>query len=396
MREGWKEIKLGDYYDIRSGLSKPASEFGKGFPFLSFKEVFNNYFLPEKLEGLVNTTDSERKKMSVKKGDVFLTRTSETNDELGMSSVALKDYENATFNGFCKRLRPKKNNDFDLKFIGFSLRSPKFRGEVSQYSNLTTRASLNNEIINRLKILIPPLPTQQKIASVLSAYDDLIENNLKRIEVLEEMAQQTYEEWFVRMKYPGYESDEINPETGLPEGWEEVKVNDVIKRFKSTTKIKKDDYLEKGAIPIIDQSRDFIVGFTDDESSRIKYENKPHIVFGDHTRILKLIDFDFARGADGTQIVVSKEVRMPQILFFYALKNIDLTNYHYARHFKYLKDSDIILPDLNTSNKYEEKAKEIFHTIKNLRIQNQHLREARDLLLPRLMMGLIDVEEILA
>ena len=62
--------------------------------------------------------------------------------------------------------------------------------------------------------------TQQKIASILSAYDDLIENNLKRIKLLEEKAQLTYEEWFVRMKFPGHESVEIDKETGLPEGWE--------------------------------------------------------------------------------------------------------------------------------------------------------------------------------
>lgn len=192
MREGWKEVKLGEYYDVRSGLSKEASAFGSGYPFLSFKTVFNNYFIPDELKDLVNTTDTERFSGSIKKGDVFLTRTSETNDELGMSCVALKDYENATFNGFTKRLRPNENNDFNPKYVGFYLRSPKFRAEISGFSNLTTRASLNNDVISRLKLIVPPKVTQDKIASILSGYDDLIENNLKRIKILEEMAQQTY------------------------------------------------------------------------------------------------------------------------------------------------------------------------------------------------------------
>src|SRR5690606_38845393 len=104
MREGWEEVFLADYYSISSGLSKPADQFGSGFPFVSFKDVFWNYFLPEKLTELVNTDERERKICSVKKGDVFLTRTSETIEELGMSSVALRDYKNATFNGFTKRL----------------------------------------------------------------------------------------------------------------------------------------------------------------------------------------------------------------------------------------------------------------------------------------------------
>lgn len=391
MREGWKEVKLGDYYEVRSGLSKPASEFGSGFPFLSFKNVFNNYFLPEELEELVNTSESERENMSIKKGDVFLTRTSETNDELGMSSVALKDYPNATFNGFCKRLRPKENNVFDPKYIGFYLRSPKFRAEIGQFANLTTRASLNNEIINRLNLIVPPLETQKKIASILSSYDDLIENNLKRIKLLEEMAQQTYEEWFVRMRFPGHESATINPETGLPGGWEKDLVSNQLGKVKSTTKIKSSEFQNEGNIPVVDQSRSFIAGFTNDDSSLIEYSGIPYIVFGDHTRILKLINFDFARGADGTQIVLSKNSKMPQHLFYFSLMNIDLSNYHYARHYKYLKDSEIIIPTEDIAKRFEELAKKNFDAIQNLRIQNQRLREARDILLPRLMMGMIEV-----
>lgn len=391
MREGWKEVKLGDYYEVRSGLSKPASEFGSGFPFLSFKNVFNNYFLPHELEELVNTSEAERENMSIKKGDVFLTRTSETNDELGMSSVALKDYPNATFNGFCKRLRPKENNNFEPKYIGFYLRSPKFRAEIGQFANLTTRASLNNEIINRLNLIVPPLETQKKIASILSGYDDLIENNLKRIKILEEMAQQTYEEWFVRMRFPGHQSATINPETGLPEGWEKDFVSNQLGKVKSTTKIKSSEYQDEGDIPVVDQSRSFIAGFTNVKSALIEYVGVPYIVFGDHTRILKLINFDFARGADGTQIVLSKNPRMPQHLFYFSLLNIDLSNYHYARHYKYLKDSEIVIPTENIAKNFEQLAKKNFDAIQNLRNQNQRLREARDILLPRLMLGMIEV-----
>src|SRR5690606_37600775 len=74
--------------------------------------------------------------------------------------------------------------------------------------------------IKKIKINLPPLKTQRKIASILSAYDDLIENNLKRIKLLEEQAQQMYEEWFVRFKFPGYEDVEIDEVTGLPVGWD--------------------------------------------------------------------------------------------------------------------------------------------------------------------------------
>jgi type I restriction enzyme S subunit len=84
----WKKYKLGELYNIFSGLSKPTSEFGFGYPFVTFKDVFYNYFLPDELTSLANTNEKERKSCSVKKGDIFLTRTSETFDELGMSAVS--------------------------------------------------------------------------------------------------------------------------------------------------------------------------------------------------------------------------------------------------------------------------------------------------------------------
>ncbi len=393
MIEGWKEVKLADYYTISSGLSKSADQFGSGFPFLSFKNVFWNFFLPEELTELVNTSDKERITCSVKKGDVFLTRTSEKIEELGMSSVALRDYPDATFNGFTKRLRPKNDFEIDPIYIGFYLRTPQFRAEITAYSSLTTRASLNNDIIGRLRILLPPLTTQRKIASILSAYDDLIENNLKRIKLLEEKAQLTYEEWFVKMRFPGHETATIDEVTGLPEGWEKVKVNNLLGKVKSTTKIKSSEILIDGVIPVIDQSRDFIAGYTNDGSSLIHIV-QPLIVFGDHTRILKFVNFNFARGADGTQLILSNNDRMPQHLFYHVLMNIDLSNYHYARHFKFLKDSEIVLSDLNTANEYEKITKPIFDSINVMRNQNRLLKEARDILLPRLMSGMVDVDKV--
>jgi len=85
--------------------------------------------------------------------------------------------------------------------------------------------------------------------------------------------------------------------------------------------------LTEGRIPIIDQSREFIAGYTNDQLSLINID-KPVIVFGDHTRILKYIQFPFAKGADGTQLIVSNCERMPQSLFYCSLTNVDLSNYH--------------------------------------------------------------------
>jgi len=193
----WQEEYLADLYEISSGLSKPAKEFGSGYPFLAFKDVFNNYFVPDELTELVKSNTQEQRKCSVKRGDVFLTRTSETMNELGMSSVALKDYPHATFNGFTKRLRPKKNNQLVPEYVGYFLRSPRFRNEMLAFSTMSTRASLNNEMISRLRISFPPVQDQKVIAWVLKTLDDKIELNRQMNATLEAMAQALFKSWFV-------------------------------------------------------------------------------------------------------------------------------------------------------------------------------------------------------
>lgn len=220
----WKKVKLGELYEVHNGLSKGRQFFGTGFPFLTFSNVFNNWFLPEQLESLVQTTDKEREACSIKAGDVFITRTSETMNELGMSSVALKDYPNATYNGFTKRLRPKTDRVFP-RYMGYYLRTPKFRGQFMAFSSMTTRASLaNNDLLN-MEVELPPMDIQKNIATILSRYDSLIENYQKQIKLLEEAAQRLYKEWFIDLHFPGHENTKIVD--GLPEGWEKKKVGDI-------------------------------------------------------------------------------------------------------------------------------------------------------------------------
>jgi len=171
------QISLGELYDISSGLSKGKTFFGHGFPFLTFKTVFNSFFLPNELSELADTTEKEREACSIIKGDVFLTRTSENTDELGMSSVALKDYPNATFNGFTKRLRPKQGVQINPIFASYWFRSTYFRELVKSMSVMTTRASLNTEMIRRLTMPLPTIEEQNTIASILYPFDEKIAIN---------------------------------------------------------------------------------------------------------------------------------------------------------------------------------------------------------------------------
>ena len=201
----WKEYKLGEIYEFASGLSKSRDEFGFGYSFLSFKDVFHNYFVPNEITQLVNSTEKERERCSIRRGDVFLTRTSETQEELGMSSVALKDYPDATFNGFTKRLRPKNTVEILPEYAGFYFRSPRFRATVTSMASITTRASLNNGMLSALTVVIPPLPEQRAIASVLSSLDDKIDLLHRQNKTLEAMAETLFRQWFVEEAEEGWE-----------------------------------------------------------------------------------------------------------------------------------------------------------------------------------------------
>lgn len=196
-RPAWPSFALTDVFDVRSGLSKPASEFGSGFPFVTFKDVLDNYFLPETLGSLVRSSGIERELCDVRRGDVFLTRTSEMQEELGMSSVALRDYNGATFNGFTKRLRPKNPRQIVPEYAAYYLRSPRFRSEMSAFSSLSTRASLNNDMLGRLQIVLPEPKIQEEIGYTLRSLDDKIEQNRRIARALEQLARATFKAWFV-------------------------------------------------------------------------------------------------------------------------------------------------------------------------------------------------------
>lgn len=384
----WEKVRLGELYSVHNGLSKGSKFFGTGYPFLSFSTVFNNYFIPDELTDLVQSNEKEQDNYSILRGDVFVTRTSETSDELGMSCVALKDYPNATYNGFTKRMRPIDNNRVLPEYIGYYMRTPLFRGEFRAFSTMTTRASLKNEDLLGLTVALPPVEAQKKIANILRHYDQLIENNQKQIKLLEEAAQRLYKEWFVDLRFPGYEDVEII--NGVPEGWSKELIGDVIGKIPRTKQIKTAEYLREGIIPIVDQSRDFIAGYSNDTEALVDI-GIPVIVFGDHTRILKYIQFPFAKGADGTQLIVSNRDNMPQSLLYLSLIGVDLSNYHYARHFKYLKAESILVPSQGIADKFDNLVTPMLIQIQKLRDKCNKSSRARDSLLPRLMSGELEV-----
>lgn len=296
-------------------------------------------------------------------------------------------YFNGKFDAYQRTYVIEPKNGNSIRFFYYLLR--KKLGEFKTQSTGATTKFLTLQILNNIDISVPEIRTQNSISLVLSSYDDLIQNNEERIRILEEMAQRLYTEWFVKFKFPGYKKvkmvDSGTKYGKIPETWEVKEIGDTLDTVKRKTKIRTDQYLPTGNIPVVDQGRDFISGYTDNEASAY---NENLIVFGDHTRCFKYCNFRFSCGADGTQLLkTNNNSRMPQILLYLSVLNSGLQNYQYARHFKFLKVLPIILPDINTAQHFSKIIDITFEQINNLRQFNILLGKTRDLLIPQLVTG---------
>ena len=333
----------------------------------------------------IKYTDSHKKyneEKKVKQGDILINSTG--TGTLGRVAYVDKD---AFYTYVDSHVTILRCENYNSKFLYYWLSSlEKYIESLGKGS--TNQIELNKDAIEEIEIPKLDFEQQNIVVENLSTYDDLIENNERQIKLLEEAAQRLYKEWFVDLHFPGYEDVEIVD--GVPEGWNKELIGNVIGKVSRTKQIKTADYLLEGSIPIIDQSRDFIAGYTNDSEALVN-TGTPVIVFGDHTRILKYIQFPFAKGADGTQLIISDRTNMPQSLLYLSLIAVDLSNYHYARHFKYLKAESILIPSQDVADEFDRLISPFFSQIQKLREKCYKLSQARDRLLPRLMSGEIEV-----
>ena len=401
----WEKVKLGELYEVHNGLSKAGKFFGEGYPFLTFSTVFNNYFIPKQIADLVQSTEKEQESYSIRRGDVFVTRTSETSDELGMSCVALKDYPMATYNGFTKRMRPITNRVFP-EYIGYYMRLPSFRGEFRAFSTMTTRASLRNEDLLGLEVELPPIEIQKQIAEILSAYDDLIENNQKQIKLLEEAAQRLYKEWFVDLRFPGHENTKIVD--GVPEGWSKSMVSEVSAVLRRGISPK---YNEKARGIVINQKciRQTIVSYDEARTQEKKYPAELEMMESDIVicstgagtlgRVGQIFEAKGNATLDSHVTLIRANEKIGQQSLFWSLKmkqdylmnagkgstnQLELSR-------ETIGSCEILIPERKIAEQVEKNFVAIHNKMKECSMQIARLREVRDLLLPKLMSGEVEV-----
>jgi type I restriction enzyme S subunit len=264
-----------------------------------------------------------------------------------------------------------------------------FYALLQERAKLITKAqgaaqqNLNQDAIRNFELPVPNLPTQRKIADILSAYDDLIENNLRRIKILEQMAQSLYREWFVHFRFPGHESATFkDSELGrIPEGWEVGRLEDVLVLQRGFDLAK--DKREVGEIPIYAASG--ITGY----HSEAKVKG-PGIVTGRSGTIGQVVYIHEDFWPLNTALWVKAFPKSEPMYAYFLLSAIDLKGFNSGAAVPTLNRNDIhslasLIPPMGIQSKFQDIAGSMLAEAKTLTLANQNLRRTRDLLLPQLL-----------
>lgn len=272
---------------------------------------------------------------------------------------------------------------------------------ADEWREIIARNVLSGSTVDRIpltsfpefEIALPPMSVQRTIASILSAYDDLVENNLRRIAILEEMAQAIYREWFVEFRYPGNEGATlVEPQhSPIPEGWLVVDAASVIERLKPETTYTETDVVSRGSVPVVDQSARELLGFHDGEPDFTATPAMPLMVFGDHTCRMKLLMEPFSVGPNVVPFTVS--TALPALYAFYSLQDRVETR-EYKRHWNDLMRLKVVIPERSLVDGFCGTATPMVSLAGELSRENLVLKDMRDLVLPKLVSGEIDVETI--
>lgn len=291
------------------------------------------------------------------------------------------------------------------KFIFYQLQKAETIGWVEKHAVGSTMLNLNTSILGSVPIELPSMAEQQMIVHVLSAYDDLIENNQKQIKLLEEAAQRLYKEWFVDLRFPGHENVKITD--GVPEGWHVVKLSDVADVNK--TSISKQypydyvDYVDLGSVSKgrIETITRFSIQETPGRAKRVASDGD--IIWGMVRPNLKsyaLVFHPAATSVFSTGFAVLSAQKVPfSFLYCYVTQDdfvgylVNCTNgaaYPAVKPIHFEK-APIMVPTDDLLKQFNLIAKPMYRKIEILEKQIQQAKESRDRLLPKLMSGELEV-----
>ena len=300
-----------------------------------------------------------------------------------------KNYDHLVASTGFVLIRNKNAENYSTRFLFYYLSSNSVVKHLSNIAELSqsTFPSFSPKDLGKIDLPELTIEKQTKIASILSAYDDLIENNNKRIKILEQIAENLYKEWFVRFRFPRYETAEF--ENGIPKGWEVVRVKNCLKRLPFNRLYKQDELESSGKVIVIDQSSNEFMGYHNNEPSHYASFEEPIILFGDHSCKFVLMTKNFSLGENVVPFKSIGTEEFDNYYLYYAVHKLIVTE-EYKRHWGRFTAMKIFKPQINLQKKFAEFVKQLIHKKEMLWIQNQNLIKQRDLLLPRLMSGKLE------
>jgi len=370
--EGWVWCRLGDIAQSNIGLTySPNNVSINGTPVLRSNNIKDDKLL---LNDLVRVSGDIQEKNYIKEGDILICARNGSRNLLGKSTIINNLEEPMTFGAFMAICRSLYNH-----WIFQTLRTDYFQRYLD-FSNSTAINQITQSMLLEFPIPLPPIKEQHRIVQKIEqlfALIDIIEVNKKALEKLIQQAKsqvlsdavagklthqdpndEPAEELLKRM---GKTTAPDTPyEKMLPKGWAWCKLGDIAKTIATKPyQVLQSEIEEIGNFPVISQSANYIEGFSSNETKVLKVEDFV-IVFGDHTRIVKFVDFDFVIGADGVKVILpnSNLTKFLYYLIFFVSYNIE--NRGYSRHFQFLQKEFFPLPPVKEQLRIVQKIESYF------------------------------------
>lgn len=379
-------IKLANIVRIIPGYAIPSNCMtGRGTPIIKITNIKADNTLD--LQNTVRYNQpisSKLRKFILKSKDILVCMTGAT---IGKIARQIEVGENYIVNQRVAIIRPENPDDFD--YVYYALTTSAFRRYVELVGYGAGQPNISGEAIGDFRLNYDSRQEKRKtIGGMLSQYDVLIENNNRRIRILEQMAENLYKEWFVRFRFPGHETAEF--ENGLPKGWNVKKIKNCVKRLPFNRLYKENELEPSGKIIVIDQSAKEYLGFHNNEPSHYADFSTPIILFGDHSCKFKLMCKNFSLGENVVPFCTCNISEINTFFLYYSIHKMISTE-EYKRHWGRLVNMKIFIPPLDLQRSYAEKTVPWLKLIELLRSKNQNLIKQRDMLLPRLMSGKLEI-----
>ena len=401
----WKEYRIKDLGEVITGNTPPTSNreyYGTEYKFIKPTDMVEG-------QRFVPTTEEYYSELAYQKYKKCLlppkTPCVVTIGSLG-KKMCLTDTECFT-NQAVNAVIPNKQNDGEFLYYAFKASVLAY---VKQLDSGTTsgRENVSKSSFSKIKVRVPSLPTQKKIASILSAYDNLIQNYKKQIEALQTAASELYKEWFVRFRFPGYQTTKF--ENGIPEGWKVGRLSNYCKITDGThdTPLQ----VEEG-IPLvtgksvkkgeIDFSIPYNISIEDHEKIKKRSGLKTgDILFSNIGTVGNSCLVEYDREFSVKNMIIFKPETIEKSMYLYYLITSDSCQQLFSAQtngstqqflgLDFMRNFKILVPENPIISEFGKKQEVIYAKIRNLRKQITNLTQQRDLLLPRLMSGKLEVE----